>query len=246
VEVSQISISFDRVADVYDQTRSLPSETMRKLVKTLANELSGCNKILDVGMGTGRFSKPLQDVGFEVVGVDISRKMISKAREKGVNSMLLSDACSLPFKGNAFDASICVHVLHLISHWKTALLEACRVTNNFMVSLFYAAKDPVREAYYALMKNYGYARHWPGAEGDLKDIVSPAKSVFACSYKMFADDRLANFAQRASSSQWQIPENLNRKVVQELRSQFAGKVFTQQLYVLMWKIDDLKIFCNMR
>jgi len=240
-----LTISFDRVADIYDRTRSLPSEVMTRLVETLTNELSDCKTILDVGVGTGRFSKPLQDAGFEVVGVDVANKMIGKAKEKGVKNLLLSEACSLPFRDNGFDAAMCIHILHLISGWKRALFETCRVTRGSMVSLSYACKDPVRAAYDDLLKKYGYEGHRLGrSEQDLRELVSPAKSVFVCSYDTSSADRLTNLAQGAFSSQWQMPENLNRKVVEELRSQFAGRVFTQQLYVLMWKIDDLKVFCE--
>lgn len=240
---TKLTISFDRVADIYDRTRSLPSEVMARLVETLTNELAGCKTILDVGVGTGRFSKPLQDAGFEVVGIDVSKKMINKAKEKGAKNPLLSDACSLPFRDNVFDAAACIHILHLISRWRTALFEICRVTRGSLVSLFYARKDSVRAAYNELLKKYGYERHRPGkSEQDLRELVSPSKTVFVCSYSTSSDDRLTNLAQGTFSSQWEIPESVNRKVIEELRGQFAGKTFTQELYVTMWKIEDLKIF----
>jgi len=243
--VSKISVSFDRVAEIYDRTRSLPNEVMKKLVEALASELSGCKNILDVGVGTGRFAKPLQKVGFEVVGIDIARKMIGKAKDKGMKSLLLANACFLPFMNEAFDASICVHLLHLTSKWQTALQEICRVTRGFMVSLFYAEKDPVREAYDQLLKNYGYKRRRPGkSEQELALLVRPTKSVFSASYDVLADDRLINLAQGTSSSQWEIPEYTNQKIVEELRSQFAGKTFHQRLHILIWKIDDLKAYCE--
>ncbi len=241
--VIPISVSFDRVADVYDRTRSLPSEVMKKLVETLTTELSGYESILDVGTGTGRFSKPLQDAGFEVVGIDISKKMIGKAREKGVNNLLVADACSLPFRDGTFDVSVCIHILHLIFRWKAALFETCRVTKSFMVSLHYARKDPVRGAYDELLKKHGYERRRPGkSEQELRDLASPAKSVFVCSYDVFADERLINLAQGSSSSQWEIPESVNQKVVEELRDRFAGRKFLQQLHITVWEIDDLKAY----
>ena len=240
-----MTISFDRVADIYDRTRGLPSEVMARLVETLTNKLNYCKTILDVGVGTGRFSKPLQDAGFEVVGIDVSKKMIKKAKEKGMRNLILSDACSLPFRDKVFGAVVCIHILHLISKWKTALFEICRVILGSMVSLFYAHKDPVRAAYDELLKKYGYERHRPGkSEQDLRELVRPSKSVFVCSYNTSSDDRLTNLAQGTCSSQWEIPKEITRRVVAELRSQFAGRVFTQQLYVPMWKIDDLKVFCE--
>lgn len=239
-----MTISFDRVADIYDRTRSLPSGVMAKLVETLTNELSGCRTVLDVGVGTGRFSQPLQDAGFEVVGVDVSKKMIKKAKEKGVKNLILSDARSLPFRDKVFGAAVCIHILHLISKWKTALFEICRVSSGSLVSLFDAHRDPLRTAYDEMLKKHGYERHRPGkSEQDLRELVSPSKSVFVCSYDTSSNDRLTNLAQRAFSGQWGIQESVTRKVVEDLRRNFVGETFTQQLYVTMWKIDDLKILC---
>lgn len=236
-------IPFDSVAHIYDRTRGPPEHVMKQLLKTLANELSGYNTILDAGVGTGRFAKPLQDRGFEVVGTDIAQKMISKAEERGVSNLLLGDVCFLPFKENSFDATVCVHLLHLISEWKTALQEICRVTRSVMVSLFYVHKNPMREAYNRLLKRCGYeSRRLGKGEWELKNLVMPSKSVFVASYDIGVDKRLAHLRQRAYSSQWEIPEDVNKKIVDELKRQFAGKVFYQELRLLIWDISNLKAF----
>jgi len=245
LEVSEFSISFDRVAEIYDKTRSLPDEVMKELVKTLSAELKDFTEIFDVGVGTGRFAEPLQKAGFEVVGVDISRKMVSKAREKSVRNLLFADARFIPFRDKSFDVAISVHVLHLISEWKKTLREVCRVTRHAMFSLYYARQDPVQEAYHRMLKQYGYERHHRGkSEQDLKDVISPTRSLFVTSYDVFADDRLINLQQRTSSSQWEIPEHLNLSVVEQLKKEFAGKIFRQDLYLQAWEIDSLKVFAE--
>jgi SAM-dependent methyltransferase len=197
---------------------------MKRLVKTLSSELKDCAKILDVGVGTGRLAEPLQNAGFEVVGIDISKKMMSKAREKGVQNLLIADARFIPFKNKSFDVTISVHVLHLISEWKKTLREMCRVTRHAMFSLHDAREDPVREAYYQLLKQHGYERHYLGrSEQDLKDLISPTESLFVISYDAPADDCLTNLKQGTSSSQWEVPEHLNLRVVEQLKKEFAGR-----------------------
>jgi len=99
-------ISFDCAAELYDSTRGPPENAMQQLVKTLINELKGYGSILDAGVGTGRFAKPFQDFGLDVIGVDIAEKMLRKAKEKGVRNLIRSDTCFLPFKARAFDASV--------------------------------------------------------------------------------------------------------------------------------------------
>jgi ubiquinone/menaquinone biosynthesis C-methylase UbiE len=234
-------ICFDSAAEIYDRTRGLPEPVMKQVVKRMSHELNGCQLILDVGVGTGRFAKPLQENGFNVVGVDFSGKMLNKAVEKGMKDPLRCDVCSLPLTDKSFEASLCIHVLHLISDWRVALKEICRVTRKIMLSTIHMHKDPIRQAYNTLLSNLGYERIRVGKdEWELQDFVKPRKSVFAASYSNRADEHLENLAQRAFTSQWQIPEDTNRKVVAELKEQFAGKTFLQELRVLIWDINDLE------
>ncbi len=231
------------MADIYDETRRLPSEVVKKLTTTLSIELSDCKKILDVGVGTGRLAAPLQDAGFEVVGIDISRRMESRAREKGVKQLLLADARFLPIKPKAFEASTCVHVLHLITEWKKALQEMCRVTRSVIVSLYETHENSVQEYYWKMLQRHGYERHRPGiSEHELQGLSKLAKSLFVSSYDVHADDRLNSLERRANSSQWEIPEALNFNIVKELKTKFAGKIFKQELFLLMW---DVKVFENL-
>ena len=238
-------MSFDSVAEIYDKTRGPPKQVMKQLIETLVSELHGYKTILDVGVGTGRFAKPLQDSGLDLVGVDIAKKMITKAAERGVHNLLRGDACFLPLRDNSLDVSVCTHLLHLISGWKTALQEICRVTQRIMVSMSYVRKNPIRETYDRLLKGYGYeSRRLGKGEWELKDLVRPSKSVFVASYDGSADERLTYLSQRAYSSQWQIPENVNKKVVDELKHQFAGKVFPQEIRILIWNVNDLRTYCS--
>jgi ubiquinone/menaquinone biosynthesis C-methylase UbiE len=218
---------------------------MQRLIQTITTELRGCTTILDAGTGTGRFAKPLQDNGFEVYGVDIAKKMISRAKERKVNHLFLGDVCSLPFKDDTFDATICIHVLHLIKEWETALQEICRVTRHVMVSINYVRENPLWKAYDRLLKKYGHERRRPGkGEWELKKLVKPSRSVFVASFETRADERLAHLAQRAYSHQWEIPEEINEKILAELKSRFAGEVFPQELRLLVWSIESLEDFVS--
>jgi len=61
-----LAVSFDRVASIYDATRwsGVPPETMEKLLNTMKQAFGGCQKILDIGIGTGRFAEYFIDSGF--------------------------------------------------------------------------------------------------------------------------------------------------------------------------------------
>src|SRR6267143_3754247 len=97
---------FDRVSEVYDATRSLRPDVMDAILDGLWHGLRGMNPLLDVGVGTGRFADPLRRLGFEVVGVDLSRRMMTKAREKRLPNLILADAESLPLRSKSFEVAV--------------------------------------------------------------------------------------------------------------------------------------------
>ncbi|MEE9592171.1 MAG: class I SAM-dependent methyltransferase, partial [Thermoplasmata archaeon] len=75
--------NFDRIAHRYDETRTLPSSQMEAVMGHLVSALSSYDRVLEVGVGTGRFAIPLQRAGIPLIGVDISARMVARAREKG-------------------------------------------------------------------------------------------------------------------------------------------------------------------
>ena len=57
------SLSFDRAAGYYDQTRSLPGPIVGQGVRAILDLSGAAARILDVGTGTGRISIPLLEQG---------------------------------------------------------------------------------------------------------------------------------------------------------------------------------------
>jgi len=239
-----MKIPFDRVAHIYDKTRGLPPQVMRKVVKALVKELQGHKTILDVGVGTGRFAQPLQKRGLEVVGIDISRDMMKKAKEKGIKNLLLGDACYLPFRESSFDASLYVHILHLVSQWQTALKETCRVTKNELFTATHRHwRSPISIAYEELAKERGYDTRYVGlGEHELKEKVKPTRSIRAASWVSSANQHLTYLKQRAYSRQWKVPEDVDKQIVQELAGCFAGQRYSLDVQILRWNIKDLKSY----
>jgi len=97
-------LSFDRIATIYDETRRLAPRTMARLLAVLVDELQG-KKVLEVGVGTGRFAVPLQKSGISVVGVDISRRMVELGLAKGLRDVVFADGARLPFASKSFDVA---------------------------------------------------------------------------------------------------------------------------------------------
>ncbi|MHB8375415.1 MAG: class I SAM-dependent methyltransferase [Dehalococcoidia bacterium] len=110
--------SFDRVADVYDETRGLPPGVERAVgggIARIVFEVAQEPRLLEVGIGTGRIAAPLAAEGVRVTGIDISSKMLARLREKRRDiDVMLAEAARPPLRAATFDALLFVHILHLV------------------------------------------------------------------------------------------------------------------------------------
>jgi ubiquinone/menaquinone biosynthesis C-methylase UbiE len=122
--------------------------------------------ILDAGIGTGRMVQPLLDLNVQLVGIDLSREMLKKMKEKlshnpacGQVSLIRGDVTALPFREHSFDFVLSVLVLHLIKKWEKAIRETSRVlrTDGLFSIVNQRAPELISKTgkkYFALCKNY--------------------------------------------------------------------------------------------
>jgi SAM-dependent methyltransferase len=127
------SVSFDRVAALYDSTRVTDELTLRGVVDLLEREVATGTEsgaVLEIGVGTGALAVPLSARGVHVVGIDLSDAMMGHVAGKGDGvSLAAADATRLPFGDQTFAGSYARWVLHLIPAWRSAVAELCRVTS---------------------------------------------------------------------------------------------------------------------
>ena len=69
------------------------------------------SKILDVGCGTGWFSKKLLKYG-NVWALDMEEIALDICRERGINNLVNADAAAVPFPDKTFDLIVCAEVLY--------------------------------------------------------------------------------------------------------------------------------------
>ena len=86
------------------------------------------DRLLDVGCGTGHWSRFFASLGYAVTGVDISREMIRVARSRPAPGCVFepADACALPFAGGSFDVVAAMAVLAFVSDVPSMLHEMFR------------------------------------------------------------------------------------------------------------------------
>ncbi len=85
-------------------------------------------RILDVGCGTGYFTRRLAAEGYEVTGLDPDPAMLACARTHGGReNYVLGDGRTLPFSDGEFDYCVSIAALCFIADEGAALAEMARV-----------------------------------------------------------------------------------------------------------------------
>ncbi|MCZ7588790.1 MAG: methyltransferase domain-containing protein [Gaiella sp.] len=121
------------MTDRAEHRRALQEERHADLVARLTRllaPLSGDERVLDVGCGTGALAYALAPLVGEVVGVDASEEYLALAREHAPPgcTFVLGDAAALPFPYGDFDLVGCLRVLHHVRRPELVVAEMARVT----------------------------------------------------------------------------------------------------------------------
>ena len=112
MDKSKQSVSvYDKIVDkyvelYYDDTGDLP------FIDKLLSKLPLGGKILEVGCGAGQFCEYMLKKGFDVEGVDLSKKMLAHARRKVPSGKFKHmDIRNLSYKDETFDGVLSAYTL---------------------------------------------------------------------------------------------------------------------------------------
>lgn len=89
--------------------------------------------LLDVGCGTGHFSRRFAAAGLQVTGVDPDAAALAYARSRDGVTYVRADARALPYGANSFDWVSAVTSLCFVDPPQRALAEAWRVAKRGVV-----------------------------------------------------------------------------------------------------------------
>lgn len=117
----------DYVSEFYENKRYVKSYSLayhKRWAEKMLSFLHLRSPILDNGCGTGFMAQFLRE--YEVVGLDISPKMVELA-QKRYSKVFLGDSQNLPFKNSSFQTVINRGVLHHLENPQRAVAEVSRV-----------------------------------------------------------------------------------------------------------------------
>jgi len=119
--------AYDVTATIYDERYS--DEQHRKYHKALESVVVQDAKVLDVGCGSGLFFPKISGKAELVVGIDVSKKLLLKAKQHAAGNVYVvqADADHLPILDCAFDTAFSFTVLQNMPKPANTLLEIKRV-----------------------------------------------------------------------------------------------------------------------
>ncbi len=113
------------------------------------SRISNGDRVIEVGIGTG-LSLPLYPRGCKVVGIDVTTKMLEKARGKKERDkldhveLIEMDAENLTFEDNSFDHAVAAFVVTVVPNPEKMVSEMKRVTKaggNIVILNHFCSKN---------------------------------------------------------------------------------------------------------
>ncbi len=151
LDQASIVEAYRRWAGVYDTVFGGVSSKGRLRAVALANRLPGTD-VLEVGVGTG-LALPHYTHDKRVTGIDLSKEMLRKARERtredaltNVQALHEMDAEATSFADNSFDIAVGMFVASVVPNPRRLLAEMRRLVRPggdiLLVNHFAAARGP--------------------------------------------------------------------------------------------------------
>jgi SAM-dependent methyltransferase len=165
--VSERARSFETVAAEYERHRpDYPEEALRWAAETLGLEPGA--RVLDVGAGTGKLTRGLVAIGFDVVAVEPGAPMLEQLRRAVPEAEALDGrAEAIPLPDASVDAAFAAQAFHWFER-ERALPELHRVLRPggglALLWNWWDERDPLQRELGELI---GYAGHHPYRDEEL-------------------------------------------------------------------------------
>lgn len=164
-----MEVTYDNIGINYNETRKADDYLSSRLLHHLNPKSNGV--YLDIGCGTGNYTCKLQKQGFQFIGIDPSKEMLNKAKQKNqVIDWKLGHAEKNGLPKNSVDgimASLTIHHWHDIN---MAYLEMARILKqNGKIVIFTSIPEQ--------MKGYWLNHYFPNMLTDSINQMPTLKRV---------------------------------------------------------------------
>ena len=105
----------------------------KSILKWLLSGFPAAHSILEVGCGSGHFTRWFIEQGLRAVGLDLSHPMLEESKRLGSEFLLQGDALRLPILSKSFDLTALITTLEFLPNSVQALTEALRVARQGII-----------------------------------------------------------------------------------------------------------------
>lgn len=187
LDADSVREAYRRWAGVYDTVFGGVSGMGRRRAVAAVNRLAGPT-VLEVGVGTG-LALPLYRRDLQVIGIDLSRDMLEKAKERveaerltNVRGLLEMNAEHMAFADGSFDIAVAMFTASVVPDAKRLFAEMSRVVRPgghlLFVNHFAAEGGPrwwVERAMAPLSRRLGWHPDFA-----LRDLLDPERIPVDC------------------------------------------------------------------
>lgn len=117
----------------YGTTGRRADRLEKSLLGRLLADFSRADTLLEVGCGTGHFTRWFAEQGVQAIGVDLSPPMLAEVIRLDSLPCVLGDGLALPFPTDAFDLVALITTLEFVADPLLALREAMRVARSGLI-----------------------------------------------------------------------------------------------------------------
>jgi phosphatidylethanolamine/phosphatidyl-N-methylethanolamine N-methyltransferase len=132
MDADAVRAAYKRWAGTYDSWFGIASRHARRAAVTAVNRTAG-EQVLEVGVGTG-LALPLYSASKRLTGIDLSKDMLIKARDRAdglglhnVDALLEMDAQATEFADGQFDIAVAMFVASVVPDPRALVAELRRV-----------------------------------------------------------------------------------------------------------------------
>jgi len=119
--------------DWYQTAGKLADQCEKSLIRELLRYFPNAQTILEIGCGSGHFTRWFKKLGMQTVGIDLSFPMLYEARNMGALDFIQGDALKLPFLSRSFNVVALITSLEFISDPYQSLKEAFRIAQKGII-----------------------------------------------------------------------------------------------------------------
>jgi len=118
----------------YETVEGRRADELEKVILGwLLQGFPGSGSVLEIGCGTGHFTRWLSDEGLAAAGLDLSAAMLAEAQALRGVPLVQGDARRLPFADGTFDTTAFITTLEFLEQPQEALAEALRVARRGLI-----------------------------------------------------------------------------------------------------------------